>query len=114
WGSWCIACRETHPHMIELYEKYKDRGLEIISVAQEYGSKNVQESRWKKAVAEDQLPWLNILNNAEGVDLVERFGIYSYPVKFLIDRDGKVLWRFSSDTEGALDHKLADLFADRD
>ncbi|WP_431216314.1 TlpA disulfide reductase family protein [Puia sp. P3] len=35
WGSWCGACRQSHPHLKQLYAQYKDKGLEIIGVANE-------------------------------------------------------------------------------
>lgn len=39
WGSWCVPCRQSHPHLKELYEKYKNKGFEIVAVANESKSK---------------------------------------------------------------------------
>ncbi len=41
WASWCMPCRAKAKAMIPIYEKYKDRGFEIVGVAtgvQEHGS----------------------------------------------------------------------------
>ena len=35
WGSWCVPCRLSHPGLKKLYEKYKDKGFEIIGIANE-------------------------------------------------------------------------------
>lgn len=33
WATWCVPCREEMPGLEELYEEYKDRGLEVIGVS---------------------------------------------------------------------------------
>lgn len=33
WATWCIPCREEMPGLQDLYEEYKDRGLEVIGVS---------------------------------------------------------------------------------
>ena len=33
WATWCVPCREEMPGLEELYEEYKDSGLEIIGVS---------------------------------------------------------------------------------
>ena len=33
WATWCGPCRSEIPDFIELYEKYKNQGLEFIGVA---------------------------------------------------------------------------------
>ena len=32
WGTWCGPCREEMPHFVELQNKYRDQGLEIIGL----------------------------------------------------------------------------------
>src|SRR5258708_7193822 len=34
WGSWCGPCRASHPHLKELYAKYKSEGFEVLGIAQ--------------------------------------------------------------------------------
>lgn len=33
WASWCKPCRRENPNVVKLYEKYHDKGLEIIGVS---------------------------------------------------------------------------------
>jgi len=33
WATWCPACLELFPHTLELAEKWKDRGLVVISLS---------------------------------------------------------------------------------
>ena len=91
WGSWCAPCRAGHPHLKDLYAKYKDEGLEIIGIADER-TRDGRE-RWLKAIEEDGIPWLQILNNEgkEKTDVVELYGITVFPTKILIDKEGRII-----------------------
>ena len=42
--------------MIPIYEKYKDKGFQIIGIARETKAENMQ-----KAIQQDQYPWLCLL-----------------------------------------------------
>src|SRR4051812_4521086 len=35
WATWCGPCRESMPETQALFEKYKDRGLEVVAVSDE-------------------------------------------------------------------------------
>ena len=37
WGTWCQPCRKAIPHLLELYEEYKDQGFVIIGLNYEKG-----------------------------------------------------------------------------
>ena len=94
-GSWCGPCRASHPHLKELYEKYKKQVV-FINVAQE-NVKDLNEARklWKTAVKEDGMTWTQILNNEgrDEYDVVRLFNISSFPTKVLIYPNGVVVSR---------------------
>ncbi|MCG2616719.1 TlpA family protein disulfide reductase [Terrimonas sp. NA20] len=105
WGSWCLPCRKGHPHMIDLYEKYRNKGLEIVGVA---ADDNTQDA-WRKAIVDDKLPWKQVLPGRNTpTDPSVPYGISSYPTKILVDRSGKIIGRFEEDMS-ALDKLLSDL-----
>ena len=54
WGSWCGWCIKGIPEMKKAYEKYKGK-IEFVGI-----DCNDTEDKWKKAVAEHQLPWINV------------------------------------------------------
>lgn len=88
WGSWCIPCRASHPKLRELYENYKDKGLEIISIAHEFGQDAAAISKkWQQAVEADKMDWLQVLNNEnqEKFDTVKAFSVGMFPTKILIE-----------------------------
>lgn len=112
WGSWCGWCRKGHPHLKELYAKYKDKGFEIIGVSEEFGTGKQQWERFKKAIADDGLPWPQILNDPSRQDIVSLYMVRSWPSKFLVDRDGRIILRVGSDNERLLDARLKELFGE--
>jgi thiol-disulfide isomerase/thioredoxin len=112
WGSWCGPCRRSHPHLKEVYEKYKSKGLEIIGIAEEK-NKNLDEceTAWKKAVKEDGLPWIQVINNydKEKDDLVVKYGIQAFPTKILLDKNGKIVFRVVIGNPEKFDEELKKL-----
>ena len=83
WGSWCGWCIKGMPDMKKAYEKYKAK-MEIVGV--DCGD---TEEKWKKAVEEHQLPWINV-RNAGDPDVSILYAVSGYPTKILIDPEGKI------------------------
>ena len=108
WGSWCGPCRKSFPHLKEIYSKYKEKGFEIIAVAQEYGTGEKERKSWTKAIQEDQTNWLQVLNDPSQIDIGKAYGVNIYPTKILIDKDGVIRGRYAGDDKG-FEEKLAEL-----
>lgn len=86
-ASWCKPCKIEIPFLIESYEKYSSKGLNIISV-------NLDKTRelWVKDKTTENLPWkmLSDLTAFDG-ELTKNYGITSIPRIFLIDPKGKIV-----------------------
>jgi|GEM_PF-1621687 len=108
------------PDVKELYEKYKDKGLQVIAVSDGDG----RPDAWQKAIAKDGTDlWPNVLRGYDQKipfgtdqpgDLDEKSGIQSLPTKILIDPSGKIVGRYDKATEeesASLDAKLANEFS---
>ena len=63
WGSWCGWCIKGFPEMKQYYQKYKGK-FEILGV-----DCSDTEEAWKKAVNENQLPWLHVFNPQDNKNL---------------------------------------------
>lgn len=112
WGSWCGPCRASHPHMKELYAKYKEKGFEILGIAEEQRSTLVENQKvWKEAIQKDGINWIQILNNedADKFDAVKAYGVTAFPTKILLDKEGKIIARYVGDEE-AVERKLKEIF----
>ncbi|WP_291913557.1 TlpA disulfide reductase family protein [Chitinophaga sp. CB10] len=112
WGTWCHPCRASHPHLKELYEKYKPEGLEIVGIASENGA-DLEKNRkgWLAAIEQDGIHWVNVLNNEgiEAFDAVNAYGIVAFPTKILLDKEGRIIGRWIGSSE-ELDAKLKEVF----
>jgi hypothetical protein len=104
--------------MKALYAKYKSKGLEIVGVADEKSSDmGMNEKNWKKAIQTDGIPWVHVMNNygKETNDLVQVYGVSGFPTKFLLDKEGKILFKLvgaGEEGDKELDAKLGELLGE--
>ncbi len=104
WASWCIPCRTENPNVLNAYNKYKEKGFEVIGI-----SLDDKIQSWKKAIRDDKLPWINVsdLKGAKN-EVAITYGIEFIPSNLLIDPSGKII---AKDLRGdALFKKLTELF----
>ena len=93
WATWCSPCRIEIPSMVELYKKYKDRGLEIIGVnLDKLGKSDVEKFSLEHKI---NFP---VLLNPSG-DVAALYGVVVLPTTVFLDRNGKIKGRIS----GAVD-----------
>lgn len=108
WASWCGPCRRANPHVVEMYNKYKDKGFTVFSVSLDgidsrtktrYPSETefkagLEQSRknWLAAIEKDQLAWPYHVSELTKWDTqaARQYGVQGIPKTFLIDRDGKI------------------------
>ncbi len=83
WGIWCGPCRAAMPHLRELYDKNKERGLVVIGV-----HTTGQAEKMADYVKEEDLTWF-IAADVEG-KTVKAFHVDSFPDYYLIDRKGNL------------------------
>lgn len=105
WASWCRPCRAHSKELMPIYEKYKDKGFTVVSIACEYGSLDDM----KHAIELDGYTWLPLydLDNVEGV--WELYGLSGGGGGiFLIDADGLIVEKVSeiSSVEAYLQENL--------
>ena len=86
WGSWCIWCIRGIPHMKEAYRKYKDK-MEILGI-----DCQDTEEKWKAAVEEHQLPWLQVRCPEDYLQMLgQQYRIQGFPTKVIIDPEGRLV-----------------------
>jgi peroxiredoxin len=84
WASWCGPCRHNNPHLLKLYHKYHNQGLEIYGV-----SLDEDIADWKKAVHHDNLTWIQVIDDRGWqAASASAYGVEMIPSSFLIDKEG--------------------------
>lgn len=86
WASWCGPCRREMPAIKEVYDRYRDKGLEVIGIAV---WDKPEDSR--EAIAELELPWAQILD-AQDIP-TNLYGIDGIPHIILFAPDGTIAAR---------------------
>ena len=95
WASWCGPCRRHAKSLIPVYNKYKDRGFQIISFARE-----MKEGAMEAAAAQDGYPWTSTAEINDKYKIWEQNGVRnSAGGGYLIDEHGIILAVYPSAEE---------------
>ena len=88
WASWCPDCRKENPNLVKIYNEFKDKGLDIVSI-----SLDTDEVAWKKAIADDNLTWKNHVSDLQGWRnaVAEQYTIAFIPQNLILDSNGIIL-----------------------
>ena len=94
WGTWCGPCKREIPDFINLIDKHKENGLEIVGVTLSSGSaKKIQEFAKKWGI---NYILLTDIQGNETQSVTARYGqatgrpITGIPTTFIIDREGYI------------------------
>ena len=118
WAHWCGPCRYTFPKLERWYESYKDKGLVILGVTNYFG--NVEGRKVSRA---EEVAYLRSFKKANklrygfavsdfGINDMN-YGVFSIPMSFLIDREGRVRYISLGTNEqelAALEKRIQKLF----
>jgi thiol-disulfide isomerase/thioredoxin len=90
WATWCGPCRAEIPHVVQAYERYKDKGFEVLGVTLD-GPKDA--SKVRLFAAENRMPWRQQHESRPDTrnTVAEAYEVEGIPHTVLVGRDGKVL-----------------------
>ena len=97
WASWSEYCLEEIPRFKRLYNQYKDKGLEILTV-----SIDTNPAAWFDYTRQNQFPWLSLIGN--GREITSKYDFQMIPFNMIVDKEGNVIERelFKDDIDKAL------------
>lgn len=103
WASWCGPCRAELPNVKAAYDKYKNKGFDIVGVS--FDSKH---DAWVKAIKDLDLPW-HQMSDLKGWQSAgaAAYAVTGIPQTVLLDKDGTIIARGLRGEE--LHQKLAEL-----
>lgn len=102
WYMDCFPCIKAIPHLNQLHQKYKDKGLQVVGV-NPYDNTEKNRSRLPNFLEKNNIeyPWVFI--NREDCDT---FNIYAFPTVYLTDHTGTIFHSevgFEENATGSLD-----------
>lgn len=105
WASWCGPCRKSMPELVDVYNKYKANGFEIVGV-----SLDREHKAWVEGIKELNITWPQMSDvmfwQSPVVDLYAFNGI---PHTVLLDAEGTIV---AKDLHGEeLTQKIEELLA---
>ena len=95
WSPWCGPCKREIPNIKAVYEQYKDKGLEVLSLAV---WERKPQSHTMEVAGELGMDWLHI-NNCGNVP-TDIYGVEGIPHLMLVGPDGTILKRGFHGLEG--------------
>jgi len=84
WASWCVACRQEHPLLVELARNrtlkvyglnYKDKREDALGLLRKSGD-----------------PYVTSVSDTEGLVGID-YGVYGVPETFVIDKQGVIRYK---------------------
>lgn len=104
WAAWCSPCRQENPNVVAAYEKFHEKGFDILGV-----SLDKDKGRWLDAISADNLTWTQV-SDLKGWqnEASNLYAVSSIPANFLLDPDGVIIAKDLR--EEALHEKLEEIF----
>ena len=102
WASWCGPCKAEMPHIIEIYEKYKDKGLKVIGVTVED-----MPEKSDSIVKQLGIPFPQIYESTP----MSTYGVTAIPHTILFAPDGTILARGLRGED--IEKKLTEVFSNK-
>lgn len=115
WATWCGPCISELPHVIPVYEKYKDRGFGILSISLDLAPDAENPTEWQKTreevrafMDEQGMEWPSTYDGLYWRNAVsQQYRINSIPATLLLDSDGII--RYKDLRGGALEEAVKDM-----
>jgi peroxiredoxin len=104
WASWCGPCIAEVPNVKAVYDKYHDRGFEILGV-----SLDDKSDKWTAAIERHALGWHHV-SSLQGwkCPVAALYNVTGIPKTFLLDTEGRII---AIDLRGeALGERVAEIF----
>jgi len=95
WATWCDKCKQNFPVLNEIYLKYRDQGLTVLSINTETEKDFEKVQKWLKG----KKVAYPILLDADHL-VSDKYEVSDMPSTYLLDRDGHLRFVHNGFEEG--------------
>jgi cytochrome c biogenesis protein CcmG/thiol:disulfide interchange protein DsbE len=92
WGTWCVECRAEHEVLLEISRQH---AVPIIGIDWSIDHKPDERDKAKQWLARLGNPYTEVAFDQDGRTVID-WGVYAAPETFLVDAQGKVIFKFIS------------------
>lgn len=85
WGTWCTPCIKAAPELVAAYQRFHDRGLEIIGIASD------SRERVVEFIADRGMAWPQTIDTGETGAIHKLYRVKGWPTHYLIDARGTIV-----------------------
>ncbi len=101
WATCCDPCRDEIPYFVELQNKYRDQGFQMIGISMDDSPKPVRDF-----CQQFKINYPVVMGNARTGELYG--GVLGLPIVFLVGRDGRIYSKHTGTIDvSSLDHEIA-------
>ena len=90
WGTWCGPCVGEIPNLVKAYEKFKEKGFEIISISSDLMMQTKTEEEFKSFTQEKNMSWTHVLDD-KNKTIHTLYNIAHWPTLYLVDQNGTII-----------------------
>jgi thiol-disulfide isomerase/thioredoxin len=85
WATWCGPCKAELPHIVQAFNEYHMKGLEIVGVSSDSAAKPLQDF-----LSQNNFPWTQLFDPATTKlhPICSQFQITGLPTMYIIDKQG--------------------------
>lgn len=116
-GSWCITCRFIAPFLVEMYGKYREKGLHMVTLTYEftedeaYNKQAADNFKREYGITWDVIPMMGGIEEAADIlpQTLEGMELGAFPYSIFLDAAGKVRYihaGFPSDPKAQAEAKV--------
>ncbi len=87
WATWCVPCLMEMPNVLKTYEKYHDKGFEVIGV-----SLDDDQQKLQRFLGQNNISWPQYWDGKQYDNkLAEKYGVIFVPFNYLLDGAGNII-----------------------
>lgn len=87
WASWCPPCSKELPFLVDVYEKYKERGFTVVAVSVDDQERNIKKFFKRIGIAPD----FPVLHDPKKT-VRHAYDLVGIPSSLIIGKDGKIAY----------------------
>jgi thiol-disulfide isomerase/thioredoxin len=97
WATWCAPCIERFPHMVQLHDQYKDKGVQFVSMSVDDHEDKSAVEKARQFIIQQKADFPNYLMDENIMQAFDKLGVQGIPAVFLYDRTGKLRYDLNGD-----------------